>query len=238
MNTASTIAPGRIRQPRLLPIFVGVAGIALALKVGGFANDLNQLMASAQAQDAGQAETGEGAVAAEGSESSAEAGGASPADQSSDSDDDRARSSTELSLIADLRARRAALEERENRLELREQLLASTEQRIDGKLEELRGIQSRLETLVAQHEEQEDDQIRNIVKVYEAMRPKDAGPIFQRLDLDIQVAVATRMKEANMAAVLAEMTPEAAKTLTSRLARRTPLPDAAALAAENVDESS
>lgn len=230
MTPRVKLSGGGIGRPRLLPALIGVVGVALALKLGGFAGNLGQVLATAQAQDAAEAQ----APAAD-DRPADDSAGSSPDAGAGETAESPLRGSTEMSLIADLRARRDALEERERRADLREQLLASTEQRIDKKLEELRVIQSRIESLVVQHEDQQNEQINNIVKVYEAMRPKDAGPIFQRLDLEIQTLVATRMKDANMAAMLAEMNPEAAKTLTARLAQRTPLPDAAQLSREDED---
>lgn len=229
MTMPAKLAGNGIGRPRLLPALIGVVGVALALKLGGFAGDLGQVLASARAQDASQTQ------APTATEETSPADGAAPDAEGGETDSNSLRSTTEMSLIADLRDRREALEEKERRVDLREQLLASTEQRIDKKLEELQTIQARIESLVAQHEDREDKQIRNIVKVYEAMRPKDAGPIFQRLDLEIQAAVATLMKDSNMAAVLAEMDPESAKTLTVHLARRTPLPDAGQLANDATD---
>lgn len=225
-----------VGRPRLLPVMIGVTGVALALKLGGFAGNLDQVLARAEAQEAGAAQQAPAPEA----NSPEDGTDLSFSDTVAGADSNTGaplRNSTEMSLIADLRAQREALDERERRVDLREQLLASTEQRIDKKLEELRMIQTRIESLVVQHEEQENDQIRNIVKVYEAMRPKDAGPIFQRLDLEIQAEVAVRMREANMAAMMAEMNPESAKILTSHLARRTPLPDASQLVGDDTNDS-
>lgn len=133
-------------------------------------------------------------------------------------------SRSEIEILQDLRHRRAELDEREKEAALREQLLAATERRIDKKIAELGEIEEKIAALVAGHEEREDAKIASVVEVYQKMKPKDAAPIFQRLDLTIQTAVAIRMKEAKMAAVLAEMDPEAAKLLTTELATRTQLP--------------
>jgi flagellar motility protein MotE (MotC chaperone) len=64
------------------------------------------------------------------------------------------------------------------------------------------------------------------------MKPKDAAAIFERLDMDIQQQVALRMSDRKMAALLAEMDTDVAKTLTTRLATRNPLPNVEALGQE------
>ena len=60
----------------------------------------------------------------------------------------------------------------------------------------------------------------SLVAMYEAMRPKDAARIFDRLEINILVEVATKMKARSMSAIMAQMTPEAAERLTVELANR------------------
>lgn len=103
-------------------------------------------------------------------------------------------------------------------IEMRERLLEAAEKRVDGKIAELRALEARLKELTGVQDEQAAKQFTSLVKVYETMKPKDAARIFEKLDLGVQLAVAHRMKEAKMAAILAEMNPEAAKSLTMALA--------------------
>ncbi len=138
----------------------------------------------------------------------------------------RSLSRAERDLVADLEARRRALEEREAKLALKEQVLAATERRIKAELKRLDQVKAEIADLVQSYNAAEDKKLSSLVKVYESMKPKDAAPIFQRLDLDIQERLARQMKAAKMAALLANMDPEAAKKLTSRLARARKLPDA------------
>lgn len=105
-------------------------------------------------------------------------------------------------------------------LEMRERLLEAAEKRVDGKIAELRALEARLKQLTGVQDEQAAKQFTSLVKVYETMKPKDAARIFEKLDLGVQLAVAHRMKEAKMAAILAEMNPDAAKSLTMALAER------------------
>ncbi len=138
----------------------------------------------------------------------------------------RSLSRSERDLVADLEERRRALEERESQLVLKEQVLAATERRIKAEIKRLEQIKAEIAELVQSYNAAEDKKLSSLVKVYESMKPKDAAPIFQRLDLDIQERLARQMKAAKMAALLANMDHEAAKQLTSRLARARKLPDA------------
>jgi flagellar motility protein MotE (MotC chaperone) len=56
------------------------------------------------------------------------------------------------------------------------------------------------------------------------MKPKDAARIFDTLDIDILVAVVSKMSERKIAPILGLMDPERAKTLTIMLAQQKKLP--------------
>ncbi|MCK5576285.1 MAG: hypothetical protein KAI28_10750 [Sphingomonadales bacterium] len=133
-------------------------------------------------------------------------------------------SKSELDLLQSLSTRRQELEDWASQLIMRERLLNATEKRIDTKIARLESIEAQVKVLVAGHEERENVQLDSIVKVYSSMKPKAAAPIFEKLDMDIQVQVATRMKEAKMGLILAAMSEEAAMLLTTELATRAKMP--------------
>ena len=60
---------------------------------------------------------------------------------------------------------------------------------------------------------------QGLVKLYEAMKPRDAATIFNDLDMPVLLQVVDRMKEAKAAPVLAAMQPDKARDLTARLAQ-------------------
>ncbi len=103
-------------------------------------------------------------------------------------------------------------------VELRERLAEASERRIDAKLMELRGLQTQQSQQQTVKVQETNQQFVSLVKVYEQMKPKDAARIFEKLDMGVQLAVATRMREQRMAAIMAEMTPEAARALTMEMA--------------------
>jgi len=131
---------------------------------------------------------------------------------------------SEVELLRDLSTRREALDMREQQIAMQERLLLATEKRIDGKIAELKALESQIATLIGQHEEAEEQQLQNLVRVYEKMKAKDAAQIFQRLDLEIQVSVAQRMKDSKMAPMMAKMDRDAAKKLSTALAEVEALP--------------
>ncbi|WP_417452142.1 MotE family protein [Kordiimonas sp.] len=127
-------------------------------------------------------------------------------------------SNEEMELITQLRERRQELEVRETKLDLQEQLLASTEKRINDKISQLEVLEGRIKEHLRIFEQAEDDKLASIVKVYETMKPKDAAPRFEALALQTQVDLVTRMKSSKVAALMGEMTPEKASVLTTELA--------------------
>ena len=133
-------------------------------------------------------------------------------------------SDEELALLQRLVERREALERRADNLDQREALLAATEARIADKMSELKALQGLIESLLVQHDEQEEAQMQSLVKIYESMKPKEAARIFGELDMVVLLDVIGRMKERKSAPILAKMNPERAKAVTLELAQRRELP--------------
>jgi len=126
---------------------------------------------------------------------------------------------SERALLTDLRARHAALDAREATLAAREAAMAAVEQRLTGRVDELTALQHRLEALETQRKQRDEQNWRGLVKLYETMKPRDAALIFNDLDLPVLLPVLDRMKEAKAAPILAAMTPDRARLVTSELAQ-------------------
>jgi flagellar motility protein MotE (MotC chaperone) len=56
--------------------------------------------------------------------------------------------------------------------------------------------------------------------MYETMKPRDAAKIFDRLEVNVLLQVASMMNPRSMSEVLALMTPDRAEQLTVELANR------------------
>lgn len=120
----------------------------------------------------------------------------------------------------DLMQRRERIDGREGRLEIREAALAEAEAQLAKRAEELEQIRQQVEQQIARLTAGDDARIAQLVKVYEAMKPKQAAEVFDRLELELLTRVASRIREAKMAAILAAMDPEKARRVTIELARR------------------
>src|SRR5215207_10881246 len=129
-------------------------------------------------------------------------------------------STSERALLERLGERRDELQQRAREVDMRERLLEDAERKLEGRINELKGLEEKAEAAATKRGDTEAGALRNLVTMYEAMKPKDAAKIFDRLSHDVLVPVVLQMKPAKMAEVLAVMMPEAAEKLTVALATR------------------
>lgn len=122
-------------------------------------------------------------------------------------------------VLLELRQRRQELDARDAALAARESLLAATEQKLVARVSELQALQKKLEALETARKEREDASWQGLVKLYEAMKPREAATIFNDLEMPVLLQVVDRMKDAKAALVLAAMQPDKARDLTSKLAQ-------------------
>ena len=60
----------------------------------------------------------------------------------------------------------------------------------------------------------------SLATIYQAMKPAKAAAVMERLELPVQVEIASRMRERSAALILAQMQPDAAAALSMALARK------------------
>lgn len=149
---------------------------------------------------------------------------AAPASAPIGGNSDGTLTQTELDVLQKLQERRGSLDVRERDIERREALLKAAEDQIERKVAEMKTLQHTIEGLLRQYNDQEDNKMRSLVKIYENMKPKEAAKIFEQLDMGILLEVLERMKEQRVAPILAEMDPSKAKGVTAELAQRRQLP--------------
>jgi flagellar motility protein MotE (MotC chaperone) len=141
-------------------------------------------------------------------------------------DDPTLLTQNEIDLLQKLAERRERLDGREREMDRRIGLLQAAEQRIERKVSDLKKLQGTIEGLLKKHSAEQDNNLASLVKIYEAMKPKDAARIFQALEMDTLLLVAERMKERKLAPIMASLTPEKAKEITVELTQLRKLPRA------------
>ena len=153
-----------------------------------------------------------------------EKGEASGKDEDNPDNDPTLFTQSEIDLLQELSDRREQIEKMSKQISLREGLLKAAEKRISKRVSELKLLQKTINDLIKTHDDQQETKMASLVKIYEAMKPKDAARIFEQLDLDTLLIVAERMKERKLAPVMAQMNPEKAKDVTVELSKLRELP--------------
>jgi flagellar motility protein MotE (MotC chaperone) len=194
---------------RLLPVLIGTAGILLTLRFVALASSTGPVPEADTA-----AEVIEVAADTRARQTPVVPTAAPRAPLT------QAQTKGEAEVLQHLSERRAALDERERDLAMREQLIGVTEKRVEERLADLKGLEERLNALFAKRDEAEEAQLALLVKMYENMKPVEAARIFNKLDRQVLLTVASRMKPAKIGPVMAAMEPSRAQDLTVMLALR------------------
>lgn len=131
---------------------------------------------------------------------------------------------------ADLAGVLAALQSREQRLDMREeqirarmQALTLADRELEEKLSSLAAAEERLRATMALADTAAEDDIARLVSVYEAMKSKEAALLFEEMSPEFAAGFLGRMRPEAAAGVLANLTPQAAYSLSVILAGRNAL---------------
>lgn len=126
----------------------------------------------------------------------------------------------ERAILERLGERREQIEGRAREMDTREQLLRAAEKKLDERVSDLKAMEEKLQATAENREQSPAAALKNLVTMYETMKPKEAARVFDRLDLKVLIPVVQKMNPRKMAEVLAAMSPEAAEKLTVALATR------------------
>lgn len=106
---------------------------------------------------------------------------------------------------------------------------------LDRQLEELERLEVRLrETLKTADDEHVAD-ITRLVRIYEAMKPQQAGAILDSMDLEVSTLVLAAMPEKNAGPVMANMRPVRAQAISKIIFERSKLPGDQNLVSVRID---
>jgi flagellar motility protein MotE (MotC chaperone) len=129
-------------------------------------------------------------------------------------------SAGERAVLESLNQRRQELEARARELDVRENLLAATEKRVEARLAEIKEAEARINATVHKKDEAEAARFKSLVSMYENMKAKDAAKIFDRLDMRVLLELASQINPRRMSDILAQMSPDVAERLTGEIAAR------------------
>jgi flagellar motility protein MotE (MotC chaperone) len=229
---------------RLMPVVMAAAAALLALKAVGLSSHASDLLAppaaaagagegaeakTSEAKTAGSEAAGPEAAPKEAESGKAEPKSARPAEKppiDRAGELDQAEPS-KRALLEALGERREAIDARAAELATREVLLKAAEKRLEDRLAELKRLEQALAEADKRRSAEEDAKVKELVALYEGMKPKEAARIFEKLDARVLLDVASRMKPRQLSAVMGLMSPDAAQKLTVLLARREVAPPVA-----------
>ncbi len=223
-----------VGRVRILPMLIIVLALLFSVKLGNiwqgassidFRDGLDMQPALAQQSDAPEGKPGQNEAP---NVSDGPPPGTTPL-QETDAEtpvlsDPNRFSEREVQLLQELAERRNVLDARERQLEEREALLKAAEQRLVEKQTELNATKGELKALLKEQDAQEKAKVKQLVAIYENMKPQDAANIFDDLEMPVLLQVIENMKERKVAPVIASMSTEKARELTKELADQRKLP--------------
>lgn len=212
-KTSPARKPASLGNVRMLPAAMTMVAALLGLKAVAMAESVAQ--PTTETAEAAHAEPAHTTPAPAEGEAAAAASCPAPsfADQAG-------LSAAEVQVLQALGARRETLDQRAVAMETETELMSAAERRLDERLGELRRLESTVNTLLGQLDEAQEQRLTSLVDVYQRMRAKDAATVFDGLEDEVLVQVASRMRQQNLAEVMGRMTPDRARRLTQMLAER------------------
>lgn len=120
----------------------------------------------------------------------------------------------EVELLLKLAYRRQDIEKRESLLKERELALSVIEKQQKDKIAELTKLKESIEVLLKKTDKNSQEQLTNLVKIYEGMKPKQAAQIFDRMDMSILKELIPLMSQRKVSTILDQMSVVKAKELT------------------------
>jgi flagellar motility protein MotE (MotC chaperone) len=221
----------KIASPRLLPMTIATLAALLMLKCGILLQAVvthggkPDMVAAANAASTERSPEAPAAAAPAAPHPKPPADGAMPAAAqkptapSPAAGNNQPVSETERALLQDLRQRRQELDALAASMATRESVMTAAEQKLATRTAELQTLQKKLEGLDAAQKQKVETGWQGLVKVYEAMKPKDAANIFNDLQMPVLLQVLDRMKDSKTAAIMAAMNPDRARDVTAELAQ-------------------
>ena len=201
---------------RLLPFFIFIAVLTLSIKVNNvfdlYNHQIKQKLSISTA-----AALAEEKLNKETAELSSVLTNGKPGDKAGTDNPNSAFTQSEILILQELAERREALDLRAQEIDKRAIQLKVTEEEINKKLRQLKDYEQKLQKLVNAYSAQEQANIDAMVKMYTAMKPKDAARIFNSLDMNITVALLKGMKPSSSSAILSQMDSQKAQAVTAEL---------------------
>ncbi|WP_134680617.1 MotE family protein [Paracoccus ravus] len=127
-------------------------------------------------------------------------------------------------LLVDLAAERRSLEKQRVALEARAADLALVEENLQRQLSDLTTLRDEVNALLERSQAGHQQDVTQLVKMYRAMKPSQAGLIMGDIDLEVATLVIAEMDEKAAGPILANMDKTRAQTISKIIYERLKLP--------------
>lgn len=138
----------------------------------------------------------------------------------SDEETDSLTSQEFDAIVKALAEREAALEKKERQLLKKSRALEIIEEKVDKEIAAMKKAESELRMTIALADTAAENDIKNLVAVYENMKSKNAALLFDRMDHNFSAGFLGQMNPVSAAAIIELMTPETAYAVSAVLAGR------------------
>ena len=133
---------------------------------------------------------------------------------------DTSSSKTSLEILESIKKQRMELMKREEDIREKEKRLKEVKSTVDKRITELQELRTKLENLLDQLKEKDKERFKHLVKVYEAMRPEEAGPLISTMDDKIAIRIFSEMNNKKAAKILPFIEPEKATKISEALIKK------------------
>lgn len=111
----------------------------------------------------------------------------------------------------------ALFEKKEEKLKTEEARIEIAQKELEEKIYELTNLREEIEKLLKEKEEQDEQKIQHLVKIYSSMKGQEAAQIIERLPDKTVIAIFLRMKSDQVAKILPSMSKDRAIKVTQLL---------------------
>lgn len=131
---------------------------------------------------------------------------------------------TPQELLVAIAMERDKLQQRKERLDEREAVIALAQSTLDAKATELTALKNELDHLLSRSVRENTDDVARLVDIYKAMKPVQAATIMNEAGIEVAVLVLSAMEPRNSGPIIALMQPTRARAISTIILERSRLP--------------
>lgn len=125
----------------------------------------------------------------------------------------------ERRILASLKKERSELQNKEKKVKRREKELKLLSEEVENKLQKLKALRQEVQNLLAEKKKVEKKRVKRLSRIYQTMDPEKAAPALTSVELDLAVAIISKMRSGTAGDILNNMDKKKAAELTTHLSK-------------------